>query len=49
MQASSKTIKWDENKKMIVDTSAPEDSEDIDEKENLIGFEFTAAVEEELQ
>ena len=40
---------WDDSKKMIVDTSVPDESEEIEEEENLMGFEFSATVEEELQ
>ena len=44
-----KTMIWDAEKEMIVDTSMPEETEDIDDEENLLGFEFLAAVEESFQ
>ena len=40
---------WDGDKEMIVDTSTEEETADITEEEDLMGFEFAAAVEEELQ
>ena len=34
-------MEWDERKGMIIDKSAPEETEDIEEEENLMGFEFS--------
>ena len=39
---------WDNVKMMIVDTSVPEETEDIQEEEDLMGFEFLVAVDAEL-
>ena len=40
---------WDDNRQMIIDTAAPLETEDIDEEENLLGFEFSAQAEEDLR
>ena len=42
-------MEWDDHKKMIIDTSAPEESAEIEDEENLMGFEFSATAEEELK
>ena len=45
----TKHMLWDLEKGMIVDTSVPKETEEIQEEEKLMGFEFSVAAEEELK
>ena len=45
----SKTMVWDEKRRMIIDTAAGHETEEIEEDENLVGFEFSAEAAESLE